>query len=57
MELYHYFIKCPEGSLLIETVANLAFTSQILYFFDIKKQLPTVISGQKSSSFFMDWQV
>jgi len=33
--------------LLNEAVANLAFTSEILYCFDIKQQLLTVISGQK----------
>jgi len=37
-----------------EAVANLAFTSQIFYCFDIKQQLLTVISGQKSSGYCMD---
>jgi len=57
VEVYLYSIICCDGTLLNEAVAILTFTSEILYCFVIKQQLLTVISGQKSSGYCMDWQV
>jgi hypothetical protein len=39
-----------------EAGTNLAFTSQVPYFFAIKRELPTEIRPQKPSGYFMDWQ-
>jgi len=57
VKLYLYSIICPDVTLLNEALAILAFTSEISHCFDIKEQLLTVISGQRSSVYFMDWQV
>jgi len=55
VEVYLYSIIYPKDNLLNEAVTNLPFTSQISYLLGIKQQLLTVISGQKSSGYFMDW--
>ena len=40
-----------------EAGTNLAFTSQVPYFFAIKRELQTEISPQKPSVYFMNWQI
>jgi len=46
---------CPNCTLLNEVLAKVPFTSQILYCFDIKQQLLTVISAQKPSVVVTVW--
>jgi hypothetical protein len=57
MELYIYSIICPDGTLSNEAGATLNITIQILYWFEIKRLLPTAISHEKRNGYFMDWQI